>query len=314
MSSPTGAGRRRRSRVGERPTAMALATVPWAATVGAGAAEVVRSWCCRSPSDGGGADPEHGEASEVLGGGEKVEVGVDLASAAHTSSSSAVLAAHHVAEFAFDLGAGRPVVVDPVGVLLLSARISERLLVAADPDGAPAFGVGALGSQRARGASVAEVGDAVAVGVAADRHGHLVGAGDRVGVEVDGEAVLGEQPSRRGGRLGLATRVDALFGEMVQELAGAVGGIAVDGRLIAASIAAGLGGPATAELRLASSFAGLGPARAGRRLVVLAGSPATALTASTATLGCRAGPAVPGVDSRRPRRHRLRRRRLRCRR
>jgi len=45
-------------------------------------ADVVRSRRCCCPSGDRGAQPEGGEAGEVLGGGEKVEVGVDFASAA----------------------------------------------------------------------------------------------------------------------------------------------------------------------------------------------------------------------------------------
>ena len=75
---------------------------------------------------------EHGQAGEVVCGGEEVEVGVDLGRAAHPGSSSAVAASHQVAELAFDLGAGGPVVGDPVRVLLAGAGVGQALLVAAD--------------------------------------------------------------------------------------------------------------------------------------------------------------------------------------
>ena len=65
------------------------------------------------PSGRGGAQAEDGEACEVGGGGEEVEVGVDSGSASGAGSSAAVAAAHHVAEFAFDFGSGGPVVVSP---------------------------------------------------------------------------------------------------------------------------------------------------------------------------------------------------------
>ena len=87
-----------------------------AARVALSAAEVVTSWRDGCPSGHRGAQFEHGEAGEILCSGEEAEVGVDLASAAHASSSSAVPASHHVAELALDLGAGRSVVVSPIGV------------------------------------------------------------------------------------------------------------------------------------------------------------------------------------------------------
>src|ERR1019366_4903190 len=45
--------------------------------------------------------------------------------------------------------------------------------------------------------------------------------------QVDVEAVLGEQAAGGGGRLSLAARIDVVAGEMIQELPGAVGGIAI---------------------------------------------------------------------------------------
>ena len=170
-----------------------------------GDVEVVPSWCRRRPSGGRRTQPEHREAGKVVCAGEKAEVGVDLAPAAQACSSSAVFASHQVTELAFDLGAGRSVVLSPLGVLLLMAGVGETLLVATDSDGAAALGVGALLAQRAVSAGVGEVGDPVAVGVAADGDCDTGRARDCVAVEVDGEAVLGEQPACRGGRLGLAS-------------------------------------------------------------------------------------------------------------
>ena len=72
--------------------------------------------CGDCPSGRGGAQSEDGEAGQVGGGGEEVEVGVDFGSAADTGSASAVAATHQVAELAFDLGSGGPVVGLPVGV------------------------------------------------------------------------------------------------------------------------------------------------------------------------------------------------------
>ena len=95
------------------------------------------------PSGGGGAQAEDGEACEVGGGGEEVEVGVDFRGSSDAGLSSAVAAAHHVAEFAFDFGAGGPVVVLPWLVLLAFAGRGESGLVDADTDGAPVRGLGA---------------------------------------------------------------------------------------------------------------------------------------------------------------------------
>jgi hypothetical protein len=145
-------------------------------------------------------ESEDGEAGDVGCGGEEVEVGVDLASAAESGSSSAVLASHQMAELALDFGAGGPVVVGPVESLLLTAGIGEALLVATNADGASISGVGALGSQRTVGAGVAEIGDPVALGVAADGDGDAGRAGDGVGVEVEAKRSLANSPPAAVGR------------------------------------------------------------------------------------------------------------------
>jgi hypothetical protein len=94
---------------------------------------------------------EDSEAGEVVCGGERVEVGVDFASAAHPGPPATVLAAHQVTEFAFHLGSGRPVVHDPLGVFGLPAGISEALLEPAHRDRATSGGLGALRPQRTIG-------------------------------------------------------------------------------------------------------------------------------------------------------------------
>ena len=195
--------------------------------------------CCRGrscgdrPSGRGGAQAEHGEAGQVDGGGEEVEVGVDFGSAADTGSASAVAATHQVAELAFDLGSGGPVVGLPVGIALAGAGLGERSFVPIDADRAPSGGVGALGAQRTVRAVLGEVGDAAAVGAAPDRHGDAVGAGDGVGVEINVEAVLGEQAAGRRRWLGPTARGDVFIVEVLLELAGAVGRVAVDLRPVA---------------------------------------------------------------------------------
>lgn len=89
---------------------------------------------------------EHGEAGEVVSGGEEVEVGVDLAFAADACSSPAVSASHEVPELAFDLGSGGAVVVDPVGVRMkpkigLLTGSPERRCPQALVENRPAFGI-----------------------------------------------------------------------------------------------------------------------------------------------------------------------------
>src|SRR3979490_2219313 len=124
-------------------------------------AEVTASWRSCLPSGDARAETEHGETGQVLGGGEQVEVGVDFSFAADARSSSAVLASHHVAELAFDFGPGAPIVGGPFGVLLLLAGVGEALFVGTDSYGAPALGVGALGSQGGVGGGTGGVGGAL---------------------------------------------------------------------------------------------------------------------------------------------------------
>ena len=116
-------------------------------------------WSC-GPSGGCGVDAEHGEACEVGGCCEEVEVGVDLGGAAHSGSASAVAVAHHVAEFAFDFGSRGAVVVAPGRVLLALAVSGERGFVDTDADGPAAGGLGAFAAERAGGACSTEVGNA----------------------------------------------------------------------------------------------------------------------------------------------------------
>ena len=75
-------------------------------------------------------------------GSEEVEIGVDLGGAAHAGSAPTVATSHQVSEFALDLGAGGPVVGDPPRILLLATGVGEAAFVAADADGASAFGFG----------------------------------------------------------------------------------------------------------------------------------------------------------------------------
>ena len=68
------------------------------------------SWSRRCPSGGGEPQPEHGQPREVGRSGERPEVGVDPGGAPHPGPAPAVVAAHEMAELAFDLGAGGAVV------------------------------------------------------------------------------------------------------------------------------------------------------------------------------------------------------------
>src|SRR5665811_1127777 len=189
---------------------------------------------CYCPSPVGCRDEsEGGEACQVGGGGEKVEVGVDFGSSPDPGFTAPVGAAHHMAEFAFDFGSGGPIVGDPAGILGLVAGLGETLFVAADPDAAAVFGVGAFGSESTAGAVVGEEGAPVAVGTATDADRDAGRAGDGVSLEVDTEPVLGEPAGGCGGRLGLAAGVDVGLGEIVQELSAAVGGIPIhDGPIL----------------------------------------------------------------------------------
>lgn len=199
-------------------------------------------------------------------------------------------ASHHVGEFAFDFGSGGAVVGGPFRIGLTGTVVGQVLLVAAHGNGAATGGGGALGTQRAAGASVCEGGGPVTVFVAADRHAHLAWAGDGVGVEVDLGQGFGKQPACGDWWLGLATRANPVTGKVIQELAGAVGGITVDLRPLICSVGVttGLAALARGELGLTSGFTGglasLGSASRGRLrwgvATWLLAAPATTTTAA----------------------------------
>jgi hypothetical protein len=78
-----------------------------------------------------------------------------------------------------------------------------------------------------------EVGGAVAVDAAPDRHGDTVRTRDGVVFEVDVEAVLGEQPAREWRWwLGPTSRVDVIVVEVLLELAGPIRRVAEHLRLV----------------------------------------------------------------------------------
>ncbi len=87
---------------------------------------------------------EDGEAGEVGGGGEEVEVGVDFGSSSDAGLSSSVSSSHEMREFAFDFGSVGAVVGLPVGISLSHTRAGECRFVHGDVDGAATGRVGAL--------------------------------------------------------------------------------------------------------------------------------------------------------------------------
>ena len=126
-----------------------------------------RRWSCSDrPSGRGGAQAEHGEARQVGGSGEEVEVGVDFGSAADSGAASAVSSTHQVTELAFDFGTGCSVVGLPGGVGLTGAGSGQGSFVAADGDGATGGGGRALRAQRTAAAVLSERGGPRAVSAA----------------------------------------------------------------------------------------------------------------------------------------------------
>ena len=183
----------------------------------------------RPPAGLAGGESEHAEAGQVDRGGEQGEVGGDLGQPAYPGSSPAVLAAHQVADLAFDLRAGRGVVSLPGRVALAGPGAGQLGLECTDGDGATGRGGGAPFAQRAAGAGRPEARGARPVAAAADRRGDCARAGDGVTVQVDVEAVLGEQSTRaRRGRLGLAPGVDPALFEPGLELTAAISAIPED--------------------------------------------------------------------------------------
>jgi len=181
----------------------------------------------------GVGEAEGGQAGEVDGGGEEVEVGADTQLSAHAGASSAVAAAHQVGDLALDFRAGGAVVGFPRWVGLFVAGGGQAGFVVADGDSAAGLGGGALSGQGAGGAGGAELGLAGMAGVTGDspdRHGDLVGAGDGAGVQVDVELVLGELPGGGDRGLHLQSRLDTGRVQLLQDLTGPVSRVAVSDR------------------------------------------------------------------------------------
>jgi hypothetical protein len=90
-------------------------------------------------------DSEHAEAGQVDRSGKQAEVSGDLDQSADAGAAAAVAAAHQVADLAFDLGPGGPVVRLPGRVSLGLPGGGQAGLVRADGDRAAVLGGGALG-------------------------------------------------------------------------------------------------------------------------------------------------------------------------
>src|SRR4029077_15867629 len=120
----------------------------------------------------------------------------------------------------------------PGGVGLGGAGTGELGLVGADRGGAPGGRGGALRTERAAGAGGPERRDTATVFDRPDRHAHLRGAGNGIGGQVDGEAVLGESPAQRGRRLHLGHNPRARTLQPRQQRPSAIGSIAVNGQLL----------------------------------------------------------------------------------
>jgi hypothetical protein len=182
------------------------------------------------PSARARASPEGRETRKIGRTGEETEIGSDAELAAHTGASPAVPTSHQVGELSFDLRPRLAVVGSPLRIGLLSARPCEGGLVHSDADLPPERRRRALLGERAGRTVLGEFRDPSSVFQPPDAHRDLGRAGDRVGIEVDPEQVLREQPVLSDRWLGLELRVDAGVGEEGLELAGPVGGVAVDGR------------------------------------------------------------------------------------
>jgi hypothetical protein len=134
-----------------------------------------------------------------------------------------------VAEFSFDLGPGRPVVGDPLGLRLTSTGSGKGRLVQPDTNIATLGQLGALRTERTRITRTGELNQTTAFDMSSDRDDDPSGTGDGVLFEVDHEAVLGKEPDPGDRLLGLALRLDFFVFEVGLELTGAIGTVALDG-------------------------------------------------------------------------------------
>jgi hypothetical protein len=172
---------------------------------------------------------EVSETCQVDFGGKAAEVGTDFVGATNACSSSSVLASHEVAEFSFDLGPGRPVVGDPLGLLLTSTCSGKHRFVQPDGNVATLGRLGALRTERTRITRTGELGQTTTFDMSSDRDDDPIGTGDGVVFEVDHEAVLGKEPDPGDRLLGLALRLDTFVFEAGLERASAKGTVPVDG-------------------------------------------------------------------------------------
>ena len=187
---------------------------------------------------GCGREAEGGEAREVGGGGEEVEVGVDFGSSADAGSASAVAAAHEVGEFAFDLGSVGSVVGLPVGV-----GLSLRGLVASAASNTPtrmvrppaalvhwcAQRAGRCSARRSRRCRRRAAPRRIATVTA---FGHVTVSSSR---SMANRSLANRPPGADGGWV-RQPELDVVVVEVLLELAGPVGRVAVDLRPVIAAL------------------------------------------------------------------------------
>jgi len=154
---------------------------------------ILSSWCSCCPDGPGRAgteDPEHREAGQVDRGREQREVGSDLGSATHPGAAATMVTTHEMGDATLHLRSGGAVVGLPSGILARLAGPGEAGLVGSHPDAASGLRRGATGDQWTRRTSCPE-GSHRAMMAGAQRSGHSRRAGDRGGLGVDAELVLG---------------------------------------------------------------------------------------------------------------------------
>ena len=90
------------------------------------------------PTEGCPVDSENGEARQILGGSEEVEIGPDFGLASNPCPPPAVAAPHQVTDLAFNLGAVGSVAIEPPRILLPMASCGKMSLMRSDEDAASA--------------------------------------------------------------------------------------------------------------------------------------------------------------------------------
>src|SRR5512132_91849 len=148
------------------------------------------------PAAGVPAQVEYGQAGEVDRGGQQLEVLADPDQATHAGTAAAVATTQQVGQLALHLGAGGPVVGQPVRGALAGAGDQQLGLLRVDADRAASRAAGAGVMERADAAGAAEP-STPAVPGGDDRDGDLGRAGDRALGQVDPKRGLGVAPAGR---------------------------------------------------------------------------------------------------------------------